>query len=396
MTVATRTGGDIDSGVRLRLSLLAAATFIYVTYELYPVGLITAIAGDLHVSDGSIGLLVSGYAVVAAIVTIPSVALARRITRKWALLASLVALIAAELVTALATNYPMMVASRVLAALTHGVLWSLVAPAAAALVPARRVGMATAVVFAGATLASVLGSPVSTLLGHAIGWQATAVALAAVTAAVAAGLLFTLPNTDARQIDSDSGHDAPPRWNQVTAICLLALLLVFAHFVSYTYLALIVNRVLDGSVAVAAYLGLFGVAGAIATYFAGRHNDRNPQRSTVIAAGVFVVGATLLTVTDLELPTAAAVAALTAAVALWGAAYAAVGPIFQSGIIRAAGREQDRASAVYVTCYQIGIATGSACGAVVLGISVGWLPVTTLAGTVLAFLGIVRWRHAYA
>ncbi|RJO73668.1 hypothetical protein D5S18_21065 [Nocardia panacis] len=77
------------------------------------------------------------------------------------------------------------------------------------------------------------------------------------------------------------------------------------------------------------------------------------------------------------------------------AAYAAIGPIFQSGIIRAAGRDQDRASAVYVTCYQIGIASGSACGAALLGLSLTWLPLTTLAGTLIAFLGITRSRHVY-
>lgn len=122
----------------IRLSLLACATFIYVTFEVFPVGPISNIAHDLGQPESRIGLLVSGYAVVAAIVTIPSVAFAARISRGMALVSSLVVLVIAELLTSVAVNYPMMVASRVVAALTHGVLWSLVAPAAAALVPPKR------------------------------------------------------------------------------------------------------------------------------------------------------------------------------------------------------------------------------------------------------------------
>ena len=77
--------------------MLAGATFVYVTFEFSPVGLIQDIARDLAVPPGRVGLpLISGYAVVAAAVTIPTVALASRVSRGTALVASLVVLVVAR------------------------------------------------------------------------------------------------------------------------------------------------------------------------------------------------------------------------------------------------------------------------------------------------------------
>ncbi|MEV4195959.1 MFS transporter, partial [Streptomyces toxytricini] len=122
---ATAAARGIGGATAARLAVLAAATFVYVTFEVFPVGLIRDIARDLDVSEGRVGLLISGYAVVAAVVTVPAVALASRVSRGTALAASLVVLIAAEVLAAASTGFAMMAASRVAAALTHGVLWSL-------------------------------------------------------------------------------------------------------------------------------------------------------------------------------------------------------------------------------------------------------------------------------
>ncbi|MEU8704929.1 MFS transporter [Streptomyces sp. NPDC048565] len=414
-TTAPRTAAParIDAPTAARLAVLAGATFVYVTFEVFPVGLIQDIAHSLDVTTGQVGLLVSGYAVVAALVTVPTVALASRVPRRTALVASLVVLIVAELLAAAASGFTMMVVSRVAAALTHGVLWSLVAPAAATLVPPERVGTATAAVFGGASLAAIVGSPGTTLIGELIGWRATLLVLTAATVAVTLALVRALaprvagaaperdgpvagrpltgrPVADGAERVREDGHGAV-NWPAVLTLCGVATALVTAHFLSYTYFAVIVADITGTSRATVVLLTVFGLAGAGATYLVGRYNDTAPQPAAAVTMAVFVAGAGLLAVAFAPAPPAVRYAAAAVAVALWGGAFAAAGPVFQTGVMRLAAGGADRASAVYVTGFQVGIAGGSALGAVLLGSSTVWLPLlTTLLAVAVLVAVLVR------
>ncbi|WP_284580885.1 MFS transporter [Streptomyces sp. 2P-4] len=383
-----------------RLAVLAAATFVYVTFEVFPVGLIRDIARDLDVSEGRVGLLISGYAVVAAVVTVPAVALASRMSRGTALAASLVVLFAAEVLAAASTGFAMMAVSRVAAALTHGVLWSLVAPAAAAMVPRGQVGSATAAVFGGASLAAIVGSPGTTLVGGLIGWRATALLLAAATAAVTCALVWAVRPGAAAAVPEDTaraaaGGDARGQvdWPAVLRLCGTAVVLVTAHFLSYTYFAVIVADAAGGGAGpVTALLAAFGVAGAVGTYLIGRHGDRAPQRAAAVTMAAFTAGVALLALAFAPVPPAARLAAAAVAVAVWGGAFAAAGPVFQTGVMRLAAGDADRASSVYVTGFQVGIAGGSALGAALLGGPTALLPAVSavLAAAVLAVVLLRR------
>ncbi|MFD5400356.1 MFS transporter [Streptomyces griseorubiginosus] len=423
MSTGTAAPARIDASAAARLAVLAGATFVYVTFEVFPVGLIQDIAGSLDVPTGRVGLLISGYAVVAAVVTMPTVALAARVSRGTALVVSLLVLVVAEVLAGFATSYSVMVVSRVAAALTHGVLWSLIAPAAATLVPRHRVGTATAAVFGGSTLAAIVGSPGTTLVGELIGWRATALALAAATVAVTVGVVWALglygrgrrtpgpePEGDCTPAEPEGdctpaepeGDGTPERpddriggrahWPRVLTLCAVAVVLISAHFLSYTYFAVLVTDVTGTSGATVGLLAAFGGAGAVGTWLVGRYNDTVPQRTASVTIAVFAGGTGLLALASglgggvMARGTAAAVA-----VALWGGAFAAVGPVFQTGVMRLAGSDADRASSVYVTGFQIGIASGSALGAALLGRSSLWLPVvSTVLVTVVLLIVLVR------
>ncbi|WP_328379069.1 MFS transporter [Streptomyces sp. NBC_00440] len=421
----TLTAG-IDGRTAVRLAVLAAATFVYVTFEVFPVGLMQEIAHSLDATPGRVGLLVTGYALVAAVVTIPTVALASRVSRSTALVASLAVLVGAELLAAAATGYTMMVVSRVAAALTHGVLWSLIAPAAATLVPRDRVGTATAAVFGGASLAAIVGSPGTTLIGGLIGWRATVLVLAAATVAVTLALVWALgprtgggaarkegpaydatasPARDATASPTGGtatvargtatvreGGDASVNWRGVLILCGVALVLVTAHFLSYTYFAVIVTDVTGASRAMVTLLTVFGLAGAAATYLVGRYNDTVPQQTAAVTMAAFLAGVGLLALGFAPVPTAVRYTAVAVAVALWGGAFAAAGPVFQTGVMRLAARDADRASSVYVTVFQIGIACGSGSGAILLGVSTAWLPAVSTALALLTLAVVLLWR----
>ena len=114
----------------MQLAVLAAAAFIYVTAELLPVGALSAIARNPKVSVVRCGLLLALYALVAAVTTVPLVRWTAHWPRRGALLLSLMCLTVSQLISALAPNFAVLAAGRVLCAVTHGLLWSVIAPIA--------------------------------------------------------------------------------------------------------------------------------------------------------------------------------------------------------------------------------------------------------------------------
>ncbi|MEK8105462.1 MFS transporter [Micromonospora sp. M12] len=103
-----------------------------------------------------------------------------RLPRKPVLLGLMVLFIIGNLLSAVAGDYAVMMAGRIVAALCHGAFFGIGAVVAAGLVaPARRAG-AIAMMFAGLTIANVLGVPFGTFLGQHFGWRSTFWAITAI------------------------------------------------------------------------------------------------------------------------------------------------------------------------------------------------------------------------
>src|ERR1700761_7059917 len=172
---------------RLALAMLASATFVYVTAETLPVGLLPQLSAGLHVRPGTVGLLVPAYAAVAALTAIPLTASLDHRSRRTVVVGCVAVLALSQFVVAAAPDYAVVLAARIMCALAHGVFWSMLAPVAARLAPPGQAGRATALVFVGNSLALVGGIPLGTALGHAVGWRAAmaAIGLAAVLSTVA-------------------------------------------------------------------------------------------------------------------------------------------------------------------------------------------------------------------
>ncbi len=102
---------------------MSFAAFVYVTFEMFSVGLISPMARDLGVSEGQIGLLMSVYAGLVAVVTIPLIHFTRSVNRRPLLIATLVFLLGGIVLQATASNYWMLVAGRVTAATALPCRW---------------------------------------------------------------------------------------------------------------------------------------------------------------------------------------------------------------------------------------------------------------------------------
>ncbi|MBM0260076.1 MFS transporter, partial [Micromonospora sp. 4G55] len=155
------------------LLALAVGAFGIGLTEFVIMGLLPQVADDFRVTESVAGWLISGYALSVAVGGVALTAAVTRLPRKQVLLALMVLFIVGNLLSALADTYPVMLAGRIVAALCHGAFFGIGAVVAAGLVaPARRAG-AIAMMFAGLTVANVLGVPFGTFLGQHLGWRST-------------------------------------------------------------------------------------------------------------------------------------------------------------------------------------------------------------------------------
>ncbi|MDT5167004.1 MAG: hypothetical protein QOD02_309 [Mycobacterium sp.] len=350
----------------MQLAVLAAAAFIYVTAELLPVGALPAIARDLHVSVPVVGTLLAWYALVAALTTIPLVRWTAHWPRRRALLLSLACLTASQLVSAVAPNFVVLVGGRALSAITHGLILSVIAPIAIRLVPASHSGRAMTMIYVGISLAVVVGSPATAAMSLVWGWRSAVAAVTAVAAAVTLAAWAVLPRlvlTDDQLafVGQGAGHH---RNRRLVIVSLLTLVAVTGHYISYTFIAVIIRDVVGvRGPDIAWLLAAYGVAGLLAIPLVARPLDHRPRAAVISCmAALWVTFLVLIALAFHRLPAAATVLIGIGAIALWGATANAVSPMLQSAAMRAGADDPDGASGLYVAAFQVGIMAGSFAG----------------------------------
>lgn len=350
MLVAPRT--------KLALGALSAACFVSVTSENLPVGLLLQLASGLGVSESAVGLLMTGYALVVAVSVVPLVALTTRWDRRTTALVTLGMVVVSNLVLAIAPNYPVAVVARLVAATGHGVFWSVVASMAARLLGPGQGGRATAVVFAGNSLAFLFGLSFSSWLGATLGWRLAVFAVAAVAALTALVIRFTVAPMPAEV--PAQGHPRVVTDRSLLPVNLATLLLVTGHFAAFTYItALIARYVHLTGPATSTLLFAHGTAGLLGLILIGKHVDHHPRATALLTTGGLAVCMPAL----LAGPGAFGSGA---AIVLWAGPAAGIGVVLQAAVLRVAKGRPDLASAVYIVAFQIGIALGAALGGVTL------------------------------
>ena len=155
------------------LLALALGSFGIGLTEFVIAGLLPQVGRSLAVSEAAAGWLISGYALAVAVGAIVVTAATAGLPRKAVLIALVALFIAGNLLSAVAPNYPVMMLGRVVAALCHGSFFGLGSLVARRMVAPERASRAVAVMFAGLTVANVLGVPFGALVGERWGWRAT-------------------------------------------------------------------------------------------------------------------------------------------------------------------------------------------------------------------------------
>ncbi|WP_380282752.1 Cmx/CmrA family chloramphenicol efflux MFS transporter [Kitasatospora purpeofusca] len=367
----------------LPLYLLAVAVFAMGTSEFMLAGLLPAIASDLGVTVGAAGALTSAFAVGMVVGAPLTAVLARTLPGRWGLLGSLLLFTAAHAAGAAAPNLPVLLVTRVVAAVADAGFLTVALTTAAALVPADRKGRALAVLLSGTTVATVAGVPAGAALGSALGWRAVFWAVAVICLPAALGVLTGVPAGAATPeagerptVRAEFARLGNPR---PVAVMLLAALVNAATFGAFTYLAPVVTGTagLDPSW-VPAVLALFGAGSFAGVTAAGRLSDRHP--GPVLAGG----GALLLIGWPALALLADRPAALAALVFAQGALSFAVGSTLITRVLYEAAGAPTLAGACATVALNVGAAAGPLAGAAALDTAAGELGPFWLGGLLVA------------
>jgi predicted MFS family arabinose efflux permease len=346
-----------DRRAWLAVLSVAIGTFVLVTTEFLPIGMLTAIAADLGVSKGTAGLmitipgLVAGFA--APVVMLAAGRLDRRIM--LAILSGL--LVASNLLSAAAPDFTIMLLGRVLLGFAVGGFWSIAASVGMRLVPEASAARATSLILAGISVGTVLGVPVGALIGEFAGWRtsfAVAGAFAALVLVTQLTFLPRLPTNHAIRLADFADTFRDP----VSRLGIIAMVLMFiGQFAAYTYMEPFLKQVtmLEPHF-IAALLVSYGLAGLIGN-FVGGHVVARDVRLALVGTGA-IIASTLVLMPVLGTTPLGAVALVVA----WGLGFGSMPVSVQTWMIKSRPEAPEGNLAVMVSVIQFALASGAFVG----------------------------------
>lgn len=369
---------------------LTAGAFGIGTTEFIIMGLLLQVAADMHVSVSAAGLLISGYAL-GVFAGAPILTLAtRRMPRKAVLLALMAIFTLGNAACALAPNYALLMAARILTSLAHGTFFGVGSVVATSLVAEDKRASAIATMFMGLTVATLLGVPFGAWFGLLLGWRAAFWAVAAIGIAALVVLAMFVPSgvgqdDEAAPIGAELAVLARPQVQLGLAMTVLGFAGLFTVF---TYVQPILTRVTgfsDG--AVSPILLVFGVGLSAGNIVGGRLADRGLARALIVTlaslAAVLVVFAFVLAEKSLTV----------AFVGLLGAAaFATVAPL-QLRVLESAGPTgRTLASSLNIAAFNLGNALGAWAGGLTIDHGAGLTALPLVAAAISsAGLGLAAW-----
>ena len=386
-----------------RLYWLALGSFTISTEGFVISSLLPEIAADAHISMPLAGTLITAFAFAYAIGTPILATLTGEWDRRRVILSTLVLFIVGNLTAALSSSFVFLLVARILMALAAGLFAATAQATAIALVDRHHHARAIAVVVGGTTVAVALGAPLGALIGTAVGWRGTFLAIAALAAAAALVLAWRLPS-------GLTGSRLPMRERLAAALrpgippmLVTTLLALTGAFTVFTYIAPLAIR--GGGLSELALPGMlfaFGIGAFIGNIAGGQIADRFGPTATVCwSLGLGAAALATLSAIPALLPRDLAGPALIAMMVPWGIIGWAFPPAQASRLVEVAPDAAALVLSLNVSALYLGVALGSIVGGAVLDVGIaadlGWVgALFPLAGLAVTLVSATRRRAANA
>ncbi|MBG6060205.1 putative MFS family arabinose efflux permease [Cryobacterium sp. MP_M5] len=341
------------------LGALAVIGFVLVAMETMPAGLLPVIASGMGISEGTVGLFVSAYALGTVIVTIPAITLTRGMRRKPLLLGAILGLILANSITAVSSDVTLSLVSRFLAGSFSGIIWGMLAAYGRKISPPSRAGLSLAIVSGGAPVGFALGTPLGSWLGTTFDWRWAFAGLTMVALIAGALIAAIAPDADGQPTTSRLPLIRVFKIPGVAIILAVIFTWMLAHNTIYTYISPYL-RSTSSTLTVDVQLLIFGVASIIGIVITGALLDRHPRPLLHGSVALFIAAAVVLLAGNTS------TVAIIAATLAWGIAFGGASAQVQAALTTTGGADSDVANSFLPVAFNLAIFTAGILGAALL------------------------------
>lgn len=350
--------------MNLKVFILALSTVAVGLVELIIGGILPTVADDLNVSHASAGQLITAfltYAIAGPVLLV----ITSKIERKKLYLASLIVFIIGNILMFLSPTYSLAMFSRILTAVSTGLIVALSLTLATKVVKPAEQARALGVIYMGISSPLVFGIPIGILLSEAFGWRMIFLGIAGLGAI---SMIFV-----ALFLDKMPGEKSVPISVQFRAITsskigsahLATMFMLAAHYTIYAYFTPFLETRLNlTSSWVSAFYFMFGIAAVSGGAFGGMLSYRfGIKRSIVFVLSAFAIILFILPLSAFSLIVFIPI------MMIWATLSWSLAPPQQSYLIQTDPLTSDIQQSFNNSSIQVGVAVGSAIGGVALSIT---------------------------
>ncbi|MCW2254530.1 DHA1 family L-arabinose/isopropyl-beta-D-thiogalactopyranoside export protein-like MFS transporter [Providencia alcalifaciens] len=341
----------------IRVVALAVAAFVFNTTEFVPVALLSDIAESFDMTVAHTGLMITIYAWVVALMSLPLMLLTGKVERRKLLVFLFIIFILSHILSGFAWDFNVLIAARVGVALSHAVFWSITAALAIRVAPHGKKAQALGLLATGTALATVLGLPIGRIIGQFLGWRMTFLCIGVIALFTMIALIRFLPKLPSEHSGSLKSLPIILKRPALVGLFVLTVIVVTAHFAAYSYIEPFVREIALQSQNFATLLLLiFGMAGIVGSVIFSRYSGKYVLSFLPVAIAVLTICLLLL------MPVGDHLGSLITLCIFWGMAIMCVGLGMQVKVIDLSPDATDLSMAIYSGIFNLGIGGGALLG----------------------------------
>ncbi|MGQ0286291.1 sugar transporter [Pasteurellaceae bacterium 22721_9_1] len=340
-----------------RVAAMAFAAFIFNTTEFVPVALLSDIAQGFDISLSQTGLMMTVYAWIVSLMSLPLMLATSKLERRSLLLKLFVLFVLCHLLSVFAWNYWVLLLSRMGIAFAHAVFWSITASLAMRIAPQGKQTQALGMIAMGSAMAMVLGLPIGRIIGQWLGWRATFAVIGIAAFSIMLILANLLPRLPSRNAGSLSSLPLLIKRPLLIAAYFTTMFIVAGHFTAYSYIEPFAKQISQLSENLSTLMLLvFGLAGFVASFLFGRIYRFFPAKFITFALGIVTLSLVLLYFASTS------TWLVFALIFVWGIGISAMTLGLQMRVLQLSPDATDVASSIFSGIYNIGIGGGALIG----------------------------------
>lgn len=303
-------------GSWLALISTTFACFIIVTGEFLAIGVLNNIAEDFHISTGTAGLTVTVTSIAGMISALLIPIYARSMDRRYLLLGLIFVMILANLMTALSSNFSIVLLGRFALGVALGGFWGVAAGLVVRIAPSRlSTAMAITIFFSAVTLVTVLGVPLGSWLANQYGWRIPYMVLVVLGVVTLLMQYLSLPALKPSSSLQWRELLLMPKHVVARKGLVLFTLIFLAHFAAYNYFTAFFKYSLGFSDSqISGLLLVFGIASVLGNILAGSIGRYNVRYNFAVMASLLTIAFLAFITLTIEIPQSIVL------IALWGIA----------------------------------------------------------------------------